>query len=156
MRYPITRNGYNKLKKELNYLMNTEKVRIMDALKTARAHGDLKENGEYHSAKEEYNQLMNKVIQLNNKLQSSFIMEIKKGTGKVEFGSIVKLKVTKHDKTVENTELQLVGFAEADIFNKQISTQSPLGKQLLGKQVGNIINITVSDKITIYEILSIE
>jgi len=141
--YRLTQVGVNELKSELEALI-AKRSAIADAIKTAREQGDLTENAEYQSARAEQERNESRVTEIENILQSVEIIKKPKGDNKVQLGSVVKLKDGNKTK-----EFQVVGTVEADPLSGKISDESPIGKALLGKQVGDKVElITPSDTAT--------
>jgi len=138
-KYPILADGYQKLTDELKRLRD-ERPRIVDAIEEARAHGDLSENAEYHAAKERQGQVEATVSDLEDKVSRAQIIDPKELSGdKVVFGATVVL-LDEDDKPVK---YQLVGEREADAKKGKISYNSPLGRALIGRVVGDEVELTV-------------
>ena len=137
---PITLNGLNKLKEELIYLKEKKRPEIVAAIAEARSHGDLKENAEYHAAKEQQSHNEGRIEQINDIIARANVIDIKKLTneGKVVFGSTVFLE---NLDTQENINYKIVGRDEADLKNKLIYFKSPIGKGLIGKNKGDLVEI---------------
>ena len=151
---PMTKEGYEKLKKELDHLMKVERPRNIRDIEEARGHGDLSENAEYHAAKERQGHIDAKKRELEHKLANAQIIDISKLTNeKVVFGTTVTLADTDRGDTKRFT---LVGQEEADIKKGKISVQSPVGKALIGHKVGDVVSITTPGKTVEYEIQEIE
>jgi transcription elongation factor GreA len=147
--YRLTKSGVDELQTELNGLTKKRKG-IASAIKTAREQGDLAENAEYQSARAEQDKNEARISEIENILQSVEIIKKPKGDSKVQLGSSVKLKNTNKTK-----EFQIVGTVEADPLNGKISDESPIGKVLLGKKVGDMVElVTPSDSIT-YKVIEI-
>ena len=148
-----TEEGIKKLKEELSFLEHEERPRVTQAIADAREKGDLSENAEYHAAKEEQSLLEYKIIQLKNTLANARVLdETKLDTSKVLIHSIVKVKNLSVNKEMTVT---LVADAEADFSKGKLSVNSPIGKGLLGKEVGDIAEIEVPNgslKVKILEI----
>jgi len=135
MKFPITREGYESLKKEHEFLLNTKRPAILKAIEEARAHGDISENAEYDAAKEEFQFLQQRVAEIEEKIKNSEIVDGRQGDGEtVAFGCCIVLKNLDTDEDVIYT---LVGPYESDIQRGRISMSSPLGRALLGKAVGD-------------------
>lgn len=152
-RIPITREGYNTLKKELERLKRVERPQNIKAIEEARAHGDLSENAEFHAAKERQSYLSGRIEDLEYKLASADIID----TGKLPkdravFGSLVLLE---NVDTGEESEYQLVGPDESDAKNGRISVASPLGKALIGKKPFDELTLQVPNGKRCYEIVDI-
>ena len=144
----ITQQGYNDLKAELKKRTSEDRPRIINAIAEARSHGDLSENAEYHSAKEEQSLNEGKIQLLEAQISQAEIIDYSKfANDTVKFGATVELE----DLDTENTKkYQLIGETEADGINS-ISIKSPLGSKLIGKSVGD--DVTVNNKT--FEIMSI-
>jgi len=151
-KYPILADGYQKLTDELKRLRD-ERPRIVDAIEEARAHGDLSENAEYHAAKERQGQVEATVSDLEDKVSRAQIIDPKELSGdKVVFGATVVL-LDEDDKPVK---YQLVGEREADAKKGKISYNSPLGRALIGRVVGDEVELTVPAGDKYYLIKQIE
>lgn len=150
---PMTREGYEKLKKELDHLIKVERPKNIRDIEEARAHGDLSENAEYHAAKERQGLLDAKKRELEYKLAHAQIIDVSKlSNEKVVFGSTVTLADT---DTGETRTYTLVGQDEADIKKGRISVQSPVGKALIGHKVGDVVVVKTPGKTVEYEIQEI-
>jgi transcription elongation factor GreA len=153
MKYPITREGFENLKKDLEFLRNTKRPRILLAIEEARAHGDISENAEYDAAKEEYQFLQKKMGELEEMIGQSEVRDVRKSpNGKVEFGSIICLKNLDTDEEVSYT---LVGPYESDIEKGKIAMSSPLGRALLNKEVGDEVSFSAPGGERTYEIIKL-
>jgi transcription elongation factor GreA len=153
MKIPITREGYENLKKEHEFMLNNKRPKILKAIEEARAHGDLSENAEYDAAREEYQFLQKKVSEIEDMLKNSEIVDVKKGDGEsVEFGSSVALKNLDTD---EEVVYRIVGPYESDIQKGMISMASPLGRAMMGKSVGDEVNFSAPGGQRTYEIVTI-
>ena len=149
----LTRKGYKKIKDEHEYLSNTKRREISHAIGVARAHGDLKENAEYHAAKEEQAHVERRIAQLSNHLSHVRIIEDEKiPNDKVYIGSMVTLLDVNTDEEIQYT---LLSEEEADISQNRISTTSPIGRGLLGRREGDQTTIRVPSGVKEYEILEI-
>ena len=137
---PITIRGLEKLKEELIYLKEKKRPEIISAISEARSHGDLKENAEYHAAKEQQSHNEGRIEQINDIIARANVIDIKKLTndGKVIFGSTVYLE---NLDTQENINYKIVGRDEAELKNKLIYFKSPIGKGLIGKNNGDLVEI---------------
>lgn len=147
--FRLTQAGVDELQAELNELI-AKRADIADAIKTAREQGDLSENAEYQSARasQERNEL--RISEIENILLSVEIIKKPKGDSKVQLGSTVKLKGDSKTK-----EFQVVGTVEADPLNGKISDESPIGRALLGKKVGETVEIVTPADTTAYKIAEI-
>jgi transcription elongation factor GreA len=152
---PITVEGLEKLKLELDHLKNTKRPEIVAAIAEARSHGDLKENAEYHAAKEQQAQMESRVIEINDIIARANVIDIKKfeNDGNVIFGSTVTAKdlVTNKPKTYK-----IVGKDEADISKNLIYFKSPIGKGLIGKSLGDMAVVETPSGEKTFEILDIQ
>ncbi|OPX22015.1 MAG: transcription elongation factor GreA [Candidatus Latescibacterota bacterium] len=138
---------------ELKHLKTVERPKIIERISTARDFGDLKENAEYAAAKERQSMLENKIMELEDKLARAVVLDDKDiRTDKAYFGATVTLKDLETEETLEYT---LVSTAEADFDQGKISVESPVGKGLLGKAVGEIAEIAIPAGMVRYEILNI-
>lgn len=150
----FTRTGYEKLKAELEDLKGPTRMLIADAIREAKAHGDLKENAAYHEAKLNQTRLESRISDLERAIQLAKIIERPEGTGNgVHISSKVKLLDLDFDDELTVT---LVGSFEADPANDLISIGSPLGESLLGKVVGDNVEVEAPDGMTHYRVLAID
>ena len=151
---PMTKEGYDKIKKELDHLFKVERPKNIRDIEEARGHGDLSENAEYHAAKERQGHIDAKKRELEYKLSNAQIIDVSKLTNeKVVFGTTVTLADT---DTGEKKKYTLIGQEEADLKKGKISVQSPVGKALIGHKVGDIVTIKTPAKTVEYEIQEIE
>ncbi|WPC41799.1 transcription elongation factor GreA [Clostridium sp. JS66] len=152
-KYIMTYEGVKKLESELEYLKTVKRKEITEKIKVALSFGDLSENSEYDEAKNEQAFVEGRIIQLENMLKNATIVdESEIPLDVVSVGSIVKVKDYDFDEEVEYT---IVGSAEADPMNNKISNESPVGRGLVGKKIGDIIEVQVPDGVSKYEILGI-
>ena len=152
-KFPITINGEKKLRDELNNLTNTESPRIIDAISVAREHGDLKENAEYHAAREQQSFIEGRIKDIKLKLSNAEIVDPKKiTTNKVVFSAKVKLYDFEDEKEITYT---IVGDDEADIKSGMVSINSPVARSLIGKEVGDIASVKTPSGDKEFEILNI-
>ncbi len=148
-----TEEGFQKLKEELEFLENVERPRVSQEIADARDKGDLSENAEYHAAKEEQSLLELKIAKLKEVFSSARILDDSQfDTSKVLVLSKVKIKNTANNKEFTYT---LVSDSEADLKQMKLSVNSPIGKGLLGKVVGDVAEIQVPSGIMKFEILEI-
>ena len=152
---PITISGLEKLKKELEELKNVQRPKIVTAIAEARSHGDLKENAEYHAAKEQQSLLESRVLEINDTIARANVIDVTKieNDGKVVFGSSVFLK---NLDSSQKLNYKIVGKDEADIKNNLIYFKSPVGKGLIGKNVGDMVTINTPSGEKNYKILNVE
>ncbi len=152
---PITTNGFENLKKQLTFLKNVERIKITNDIKIAREHGDLKENAEYHAAREQQYLIEKKITELEKKIVHAQIIDPtnQKTTDKIIFGSIITIINLETQK--EHT-YEIVGEDEIDIKNNKISIKSPLARAAIQKSIGDIIKVTTPIKTIIYKITNIK
>ena len=137
---PITVDGLNNLKSELENLKNVQRPKVVSAIAEARSHGDLKENAEYHAAKEQQGLIEGRVLAINDLIARANVIDVTKieNNGKVIFGSTIKVQDLNSDKEIS---YRLVGQDEADISKNLIFYKSPIGKALIGKNKGDIVSV---------------
>ena len=137
---PITIIGLKNLKSELDDLKNVQRPKIVQAISEARSHGDLKENAEYHAAKEQQALVESRIIAINDLIARANVIDVSKidNEGKVIFGSTVKVQDLESNK---ETSYKLVGQDEADISKNLIFYRSPIGKALIGKNKGDMVSV---------------
>ena len=137
---PVTVNGLEKLKKELDHLKNIKRPNIITAIAEARSHGDLKENAEYHAAKEQQSRLEGRIVEIDDIIARANVIDVTKieNNGKVIFGSTVELI---NNETNEKKIYRIVGKDEADIKEDLIYFRSPLGKELIGKNKNSLARL---------------
>jgi len=134
-RIPMSVSGNLKLKEELYRLERTDRQEVVKAIEVARGHGDLKENAEYHAAKERQGHIEGRILELRDKLSRAEIIDCTKvPTTRAVFGTVVKLLDLDSD---EEVTYQLLGPEESDVKKGSISVLSPLGKSLIGKEIGD-------------------
>ena len=152
---PITVNGLEKLKKELDNLKNVMRPQIIAAIAEARSHGDLKENAEYHAAREQQSISESRIQEINDIIARANIIDVKniQNFGKIIFGSTVKLL---NIKTNEEKTYKIVGKDEADIKKNLIYFRSPIGKGLIGKNKSDTVKITTPTGEKKYEIKDVK
>ena len=152
---PITSQGLEKIKKELNDLKNIKRPKIIEAIAEARAHGDLKENAEYHAAKEEQSKNEGRIVEINNLIARANVIDVTKleKKDKVIFGSTVDLIDLENNK---NKTYKIVGRDEADIEKNYIYFRSPIGKALIGKNKGDLITVTTPSGEKKFQIMKVK
>ncbi len=152
---PITISGLKNLKNELENLKNVQRPKIVAAIAEARSHGDLKENAEYHAAKEQQALIESRVIAINDIIARANVIDVTKieNVGKVIFGSTVEVQDLETNKKIS---YRLVGQDEADIKKNLIFFKSPIGKSLIGKNKGEMINVKTPSGERNFEILNVE
>jgi transcription elongation factor GreA len=152
-RVPMTPDGYQALEAELRRLTSQERPRIIQAISEARSHGDLSENAEYHAAKEQQSMTEGRIAELEDKLSRAEVIDVTKLSGTtVKFGARVKLV---DEDTDEERVYQIVGEVEADVRSGRISLSSPIGRALIGKGVGETVEVATPGGARSYEILSV-
>ena len=152
---PITLNGLKKLEDELIFLKEKRRPRIVEAIAEARSHGDLKENAEYHAAKEEQSHNEGRISQINDIIARANVIDVTKinNEGKVIFGSTVYLE---NLDTGEKINYKIVGRDEADLKLKLIFFQSPIGRGLIGKNKSDLVEINTPSGIKNFEIKDVK
>jgi len=152
---PITTQGLEKLKLELKHLKEVKRPEIVNAIAEARSHGDLKENAEYHAAKEQQSHNEGRIQEIENSIATANLIDVTKlnNDGKVIFGSTVSLQ---NLDTNEKIEYKIVGRDEADLKQKLIYFKSPIGKGLIGKNKGDLVEITTPNGIKNFEITDVK
>lgn len=152
-RIPMTKEGLQNLKDELDRLLKIERPKNIKAIAEARSHGDLSENAEYHAAKERQSFIEGRIQELQMKISMAEVIDTKKvNRSTVAFGAKVKVVDIEAD---EEYEFILVGSEEADIKQKKISITSPVGRALIGKKVGDTAIVKAPARTIEYEILEI-
>ena len=150
----LTPQGLKKLESELEHLKTVRRKEVAERIKHAIAFGDISENSEYDEAKNEQAQLEERILKLETMLRKAKIIdEDEISVDTVNIGATVKVKDIEFDEVVEYT---IVGSAEADPYEMRISNESPVGRNLLGKKVGDVVDIQIPDGVTRYEILEIK
>ena len=154
-RTPLTKEGEILIKEKLNELKFTQRPEISQAIAEARAHGDLKENAEYHAAKELQGLVEAKINEMENALANAQVIDVKEipETGRVVFGATIKIYDIDNDNEIS---YKIVGNLESDPENGSISIDTPIAKTLVGKFVGDEISIKTPSGILNYEILDVK
>ena len=152
---PLTILGLQKLQKELEEIKNIKRPKVISAIAEARGHGDLKENAEYHAAKEQQSQIESRVLEINDTIARANVIDVTKieNDGKVIFGSTVTIKDLDKDK---NNSFKIVGKDEANVSKNLIYFKSPMGKSLIGKNVGDLVNVITHSGEKSFEIIKVE
>jgi len=152
-RVPITKDGLEKLKTELDHIKRVERPQNIRAIKEARAHGDISENAEYHAAKERQSFIDAKITELESVIGQAEIIEVENSpTDRVIFGKTVLLY---NIETDEEATYQLLGPYESEPEKGKISVNSPMGQALIGREVGDEVKVKTPGGIQEYEILEI-
>lgn len=152
-RIPMSKAGNKKLRDELLQLERVERGIVVKAIEVAREHGDLKENAEYHAAKDRQGHIEGRIIELKDKLARAEVIDCSKvNTSKVVFGTVVDLLDM---DTEEEVTYQLLGPEEADVKKGSISVLSPLGRSMLGKEVGDDVSAVTPGGTREFEVVAI-
>ena len=154
-RHPLTRAGADRLREELARLKKEERPKLIAAIAEARAHGDLKENAEYHAAREQQGFIEGRIQHLESTISHAHIIEVAQLNpgDKVVFGATVTLS---DEETAEETTYQIVGDVEADIKHNRIAVSSPISRALIGQHVGDVVVVRAPAGEREYEIVDVE
>lgn len=154
-RVPMTVQGEQALREELNQLKGVDRPRVIADIAEAREHGDLKENAEYHAAREQQGFIEGRIQEIESRLSNSQVIDVTKvpHTGKVIFGTTVRLL---NLDTNEEVAYRIVGEDEADIKGGKISVNSPIARALVGKSEGDVVNVRTPGGDVEYEIDSVD
>ena len=152
---PITIEGLEKIKNELIFLKEKKRPEIIAAISEARSHGDLKENAEYHAAKEQQGHVETRILQINDLIARANVIDVTKveNDGKVIFGSTVSVKDLENNKKIS---FKIVGRDEADVKKNLVYFRSPVGKSLIGKKVKDSLIVNTPSGEKNYEILEVK
>ena len=152
---PITIQGLKKLQEELEDLKKNKRPKIVEAIAEARAHGDLKENAEYHAAKEQQGHIEGRVLEINDIIARANVIDVSKiqNSGKVIFGSTVTVKDLENKK---NKTYKIVGKDEANIEKNLVYFKSPIGKSLISKSVNDLVIVNTPSGEKNFEILDVK
>jgi transcription elongation factor GreA len=151
---PMTAGGFVALKEELRWRQQEERPRIIEAIAEARSHGDLSENAEYHAAKESQSLNEGRVNELEDYIARAEVIDVAKLNGdKIKFGATVVLL---DEDTEEEKTYQIVGDQEADVKSGRISISSPIARALIGKEVGDAIEVNAPGGARGYEIVQVQ
>lgn len=149
----MTQQGFNSLEAELKNLKSVERPAVIQAIAEARAHGDLSENAEYHAARERQSFIEGRIMELESVISAANIIDISAISGDtVKFGATV---VVVNEDTDEETTYQIVGPYESDADNGKISTTAPMAKALIGKKIGDSVEVRTPKGVLSYEILNV-
>jgi len=153
---PLTRAGAERLKAELDRLKKKERPAVIEAIAEARAHGDLKENAEYHAAREQQGFIEGRIQALESALGNARIIDPTETAAgdKVVFGATVTLIEDADD--AEEVTWQVVGDLEADVGERRLAISAPLARALIGKEVGDVVEFKAPNGLRVYEILAVE
>lgn len=154
-RYPMTVEGEKALQDELKQLKSIERPKVIASIAEAREHGDLKENAEYHAAREQQGFIEGRISEIEAKLGGSQVIDVKSlpHTGKVVFGTTVSLVNLETDAEVK---YRIVGEDEANVKENRISVTSPIARALIGKEEGDVVNVVTPGGQVEYEIEKVE
>ena len=151
---PMTAQGYSSLEEELRYLKTTARPEVIRAIAEAREHGDLSENAEYHAARERQSFIEGRVAELEDKIARAEVIDVSTLDGDtVKFGATVTLV---DEDTDAETAYQLVGEMEADVKNGRLAITAPLARALIGKEVGDSVEVMTPAGSKAYEILKVQ
>ena len=152
---PMTVKGVDVLRAELQHLKTVERQKVIKDIAEARAHGDLKENAEYHAAREQQGFVEGRIQELEDKLSRARVIDITQmeNNGKVIFGATVVLL---NPETNEQMRYQIVGDDEANLKLGKISVSSPIARGLIGKLVDDVVDITTPSGVVTYEVVDVE
>ncbi|WP_420414227.1 transcription elongation factor GreA [Roseibium sp.] len=151
---PMTSAGYVMLQEELKERTGSERPRIVDAISEARAHGDLSENAEYHAAKEAQSLNEGRIAELEDKLSRAEVIDVSKLSGDVvKFGATVSLI---DEDTEEEKKYMIVGDVESDVKQSKVSISSPIARALIGKSVGDSVEVAAPGGAHSYEIVDVK
>ena len=150
---PMTADGFQRLEEELRHLKQSERPAVIRQIAEAREHGDLSENAEYHAARERQSFIEGRVAELEDKIARAEIIDVSKLSGKqVKFGATITVV---DEDTDEKNSYQIVGPDEADVREKRLSITSPLARALIGKKVGDTVEVTTPNGSKSYEIVRV-
>ena len=148
----LTSEGYLELEQELHYLKTTKRNEVTQTLKEARALGDLSENSEYDQAREDQANLEKRIAEIEYSLEHATVIDKNESDGKVGIGSSVELQYEDEDDT---ESYKIVGSQEADPFNNKISNESPIAAAIMGKKVGEVVEVSSPDGVYSVKIVAI-
>ena len=150
----MTVGGYQTLDEELKRLKTVERPSVIAAISEARQHGDLSENAEYHAAKERQGWIEGQIAEIEDKIARAQVIDVSKLSGKqVKFGATVSVI---DEDTEEEARYQIVGDHEADVKSGRISLSSPLSRAMIGKEVGEVVEVNTPGGVKAYEITKVE
>lgn len=150
----LTQEGFDKLEEELNYLKTEKRTEIAERIKVARGFGDLSENSEYDEAKNAQAENEQQIVELEAKIRHAKVIDSKEiDTKTVQIGNTVKLYDEEFEEEIEYT---IVGSTEVDLAENKISNESPIGKALLGRKKGEVVDVDAPDGIIKFKILAIK
>ena len=151
---PMTVAGYAALEEELKRRQQVERPRIIQAIAEARAHGDLSENAEYHAAKERQGWIEGRIAEIEDRMARAQVIDVSKLSGKqVKFGATVSVI---DEDTEEKARYQIVGEHEADVKQGKVSITSPIARAMIGKEMGETVEVNTPSGVKAYEITKVE
>jgi transcription elongation factor GreA len=151
---PMTVAGYKVLDEELKRLKSIERPAVIAAISEARSHGDLSENAEYHAAKERQGWIEGQIAEIEDKISRAQVIDVSKLSGnQIKFGATVTVV---DEDTEEEGRYQVVGDHEADVKSGKISLSSPLSRAMIGKEVGDVVEVVTPGGVKAYEIAKVE
>src|SRR5579859_3441577 len=151
---PMTAEGYHALDEELKRLKTVERPAVIAAIGEARAHGDLSENAEYHAAKDRQGWIEGQIAEIEDKMARAQVIDVSKLSGKqVKFGATVSVI---DEDTEEKARYQIVGEHEADVRQGRVSITSPIARAMIGKESGDVVEVTTPGGVKAYEITKVE
>lgn len=150
----MTAGGYSALDEELKRLKTVERPSVIAAIAEARAHGDLSENAEYHAAKERQGWIEGRIAEIEDKLARAQVIDVSKLSGaQIKFGATVSVV---DEDTEEEARYQIVGEHEADVKAGRVSIASPIARAMIGKEIGDVVEVNTPGGVKAYEILKVE
>ncbi len=150
----MTAEGFQALDEELKRLKTVERPQVIAAIAEARSHGDLSENAEYHAAKDRQGWIEGRIAEIEDRVARAQVIDVSKLSGdQVKFGATVTVV---DEDTEEEARYQIVGEHEADVKGGRISLSSPLSRAMIGKQVGDVVEVNTPNGVRAYEILKLE
>jgi len=151
---PMTAEGYHTLDEDLKRLKTLERPAVIAAIAEARAHGDLSENAEYHAAKERQGWIEGQIADIEDKMARAQVIDVSKLSGsQVKFGATVSVV---DEDTEDSARYQIVGEHEADVKSGKISIASPIARAMIGKEMGDVVEVNTPGGVKAYEILKVE
>jgi transcription elongation factor GreA len=151
---PMTAEGYQTLDEDLKRLKTLERPAVIAAIAEARAHGDLSENAEYHAAKERQGWIEGQIADIEDKMARAQVIDVSKLSGsQVKFGATVSVV---DEDTEDSARYQIVGEHEADVKSGKISIASPIARAMIGKEMGDVVEVNTPGGVKAYEILKVE
>jgi len=151
---PLTHKGALRLREELDRLKSVERPKVIEAIAEARGHGDLKENAEYHAAKERQGWIEGQIADIEDRMARAQVIDVSKLSGsQVKFGATVSVV---DEDTEDQARYQIVGEHEADVKAGKISITSPIARAMIGKETGDVVEVNTPGGVKAYEIVKVE